>query len=118
VVADALQDVADVLGIEETDGEFHQFGQEVGNQRDADSGIGMQGDPVLNKAHARLSNGQNQLGNQNQGDKRQVVVADSLIDHRLREKGSNQGKDAAENHPEDDLGVLRFVGKQVAEKVP
>ena len=117
MITDALQDVPDIFGVEETNREFHQFGQKIGNQGNADSCVCMQGDPALDKPHSRLSNRKYQLGNQNQSNKRQIIVADTLIDDSLCEKRCNQGKDAPEDHSDDNLNILRLVGKQVAKKV-
>jgi len=46
IVSDALHNIADIFGVKEANRQFHQFGQEIGNQRNADSCVGMQVNPM------------------------------------------------------------------------
>ena len=69
MIADALHDVTDVLCIEEANGQSHQFGNKVGDQRNADASVHVQANPALDKSNSHLGDREYQLRYQYQCDK-------------------------------------------------
>ena len=106
MVANPLQDITYVFRVEKADRQSHQFGNEVGNQGDANPGIHVQADPALNETDSHLSERQHQLGDEYQRDKIKIIVSDTLVNHRLGEERKNKRENTSQQHPYHQLETV------------
>ena len=118
MVADALQDVAHHLRVEEPQGQFHQLDEEVRNQRNVDACVHVQQYPASDKLHRQLRHRHHQLCHQYQGDERQVAVTDAHIHQSLSQEREHQLQQRAHHHSQYQLHQFPAVGRQVAEEEP
>ena len=117
VVAHPLQQVAHHLRVKETQRQSRQLRQEVGDQRDVDPAVHVQQDPAPDELHRELGGDDHQLGDQDEGDEAQVVVAHAHVDQALRQEGEDELQQAGRHHAQDQLPQLAAVGRQVAEEI-
>ena len=113
MVADALHDVADHLGVEEADGQFHQFDEKIGNDGDVDTGADVEQNPRADEFHGGLRYIQCKLRDENEGDKAELVVPDTVINNALGEEREDELEQCAEQHSEEELHDEFFVGAEV-----
>ena len=113
MVADALHDVADHLGVEEADGQFHQFDEKIGNDGDVDTGADVEQNPRADEFHGGLRYIQCKLRDENEGDKAELVVPDTVINNALGEEWEDELEQCAEQHAEEELHDEFFVGAEV-----
>ena len=113
MVADALHDVADHLGVEEADGQLHQLDEEVGDDGDVDAGTDVEQNPRADELHGCLRQVEGELGDEDDHHEVEVVVADTVIDDALGEEGEDELEQGAEQHPEEELHDEFLVGFEV-----
>ena len=116
MVADALHDVPHHLRIEEMQGQPHQLGKKIGDQRDIDPGVDMQQDPATDKINREFGHEDHQLRYQYQGNKTQITVPDTRIHHALRQERQDQLQDARREHPQYQLKQFTPVRSQITEE--
>ena len=92
MVANTLHNIADHFGIEETDRQFHQLDEEVGDDRDVDAGADVEQNPRAYKLHRCLCKVERELGDKNDDNEIKVVVADTVIHNTLGEEGKDKLK--------------------------
>ena len=113
VVSDPLHDVAHHFHVEKRNRQPHQFGQKIGNERDADPGGYVQRQPALDQTVRRLSERQGDLRDQDDDDKIQVAVVDPVIDDSLRQEREDQADHAAGQHGEEKLNDKFGIRPQI-----
>ena len=116
MVADALHDVPHHLRIEEMQGQPHQLGKKIGDQRDIDPGVDMQQDPATDKINREFGHEDHQLRYQYQGNKTQITVPDTRIHHALRQERQDQLQDARREHSQYQLEQFTPVRSQITEE--
>ena len=99
VVADALQYVAHIAGVEEVERQPHQLAQEVGYERYVDACRHVEHDPASDEIHRRLRSRQHELRYQYEHDEPQIAPVDACVDQRLRQKREYQLQHARQHHP-------------------
>ena len=60
----------------------------------------MEHDPTANQSDRKLRQKQNQLGNENQRNESQIVVADTVVYQRLSKERENHLQQASGKHPQ------------------
>lgn len=98
VVADTLQYVARHAGIEELQGHGGELYEEIGNERDVDAGVHVEGNPRTDVVDAERGHEEEQLGHQYHRDDVHVAPVDALVHHGLREEGQDQLYEASHEH--------------------
>ena len=117
MVAHPLQQVAHHLRVEEAQRQPRQFRQEVGDQRDVDPAVHVQQDPAPDELHRELGADDHQLGDQDERNETEVIVADTGVHQALRQEGQDQLQQADRHHSQHQLDHLTAVRVEVTEKV-
>ena len=77
----------------------------------------MQQDPAPDELHRELGADDHQLGDQDERNETEVIVADTGIHQALRQEGQDQLQQADRHHPQHQLDHLTAVRVEVTEKV-
>ena len=116
VVADALQYVAHIAGVEEVERQPHQLAQEVGYERYVDARRHVEHDPASDEIHRRLRRRQHELRYQYEHDEPQIAPVDAGVDQRLRKKREDQLQHARQHHPRRQQTDLPAIGPEIAQE--
>ena len=115
VIPDALHDVPDHLRIEKRDGQAHEFGQKVRNERDTDACGHVEHQPRADEVVGHLSERQHHLCDENHDHERKVAVPDTRIDDRLGQERKNQTEYGSNQHRKAELEQVGFVRPQITQ---
>ena len=113
MISDSLHDVSRILRIKIVHRQPEKFGKKIRNQRNIDTGIDVQRNPVLHKPDQHLADRQNQLENKNDDDKVEIVIRHSNVNHRLCKKREYQFQYQSEHDSTDNLHQQPPVWAQI-----
>jgi hypothetical protein len=87
MIPDPLHDIAHHLRVEEMQGQAHELGEEVRDQRYVNTGVYVQQYPAPDEVHGQLGYKDHQLRNEDEGYEAEVVVPYTRIHEALCEEG-------------------------------
>lgn len=116
MVVHALHQVTHQFGVEERHGEFQQFDEEIGYERDVDAHADVKQYPAADEVHAGAADGQYKLPQQDKVYDAEVLMGDAYIYDGLCEEGEDELQQAAHQSSQYDLSeisaILFYVTKQ------
>ena len=113
MVADALHEVANHLGVEEADGQLHQLDEEVGDDADVDACADVEQYPRADELDGGLRRVERELRDEDERDEAEVSRADAVVHDALAEEGEDELQQGAEQHSHEQLDDELLVGFQV-----